>query len=88
MVNTTETSGTEDAEHDRVLDVILQDPVKKITLLRRLGLTASGGNSTEGDGESENQNSCTSELQALDLRFRVFRPEGGSFRLETLTKKR
>ena len=34
------------------------------------------------------QASRTSELVALDLRFRVFRPEGVSFRLPTLTKKR
>ncbi len=34
------------------------------------------------------QASRTSELQALDLRFRVFRQEGVSFKLPTLTKKR
>ena len=32
--------------------------------------------------------SRTSELQALDLRFRVFKPEGVIFRLPSLTKKR
>lgn len=32
--------------------------------------------------------SRTSELQALDLRFRYFRPEGVLFRLASLTKKR
>ena len=32
--------------------------------------------------------SRTSELRALDLRFRVFRPDGVLFRLATLTKKR
>ena len=32
--------------------------------------------------------SRTSELAALDLRFRVFSPDGVTFRLPTLTKKR
>ena len=32
--------------------------------------------------------SRTSELQALDLCFRVFKPEGVIFRLPSLTKKR
>lgn len=32
--------------------------------------------------------SCTSELQTLDLRFRVFKPEGVLFKLASLTKKR
>ena len=32
--------------------------------------------------------SRTSELQALDLRFRVFKPEGVLFKLASLTKKR
>ncbi len=31
--------------------------------------------------------SRTSELQALDLRFRVYKPEGVSFKVPTLTKK-
>ena len=32
--------------------------------------------------------SRTSELQALDLRYRVFKPEGVLFKLASLTKKR
>ena len=32
--------------------------------------------------------SYTSELQALDLRHRVFKPEGVLFKLASLTKKR
>lgn len=32
--------------------------------------------------------SRTSQLQALDLRFRVFKPEGVIFKLPSLTKKR
>lgn len=34
------------------------------------------------------QASRTSELQALDLRFRIYRPNGVSFKLASLTKKR
>lgn len=34
------------------------------------------------------QASRTSELQALDLRFRVYKPSGVSFKLASLTKKR